>query len=262
METREQLEKRLEDLKKELKKETLVNESLKIVLNSSFGKLGSKWSILYSPDLMMTVTLTGQLSLLMLIERLELAGISVVSANTDGFVSLMDKELYQTYDNICFDWELDTGFELEESKYKALYSRDVNNYLALSEYGPKGKGIFTTDGLTKNPQAPICAEAVSKFLSDGNPIEKTIRDETDVRKFMNVRTVNGGAVFRNKYLGRVVRWVYSNDGDSITYLKNGNKVAKSDGSLPLMELDGIPESIDLERYIDEAKGILTDIGVS
>ena len=59
---------------------------LKITINGSFGKFGSMFSSLYSPDLMLTVTLTGQLVLLLLIETLELAGISVVSGNTDGIV--------------------------------------------------------------------------------------------------------------------------------------------------------------------------------
>jgi DNA polymerase elongation subunit (family B) len=57
---------------------------MKIAANGVFGKLGSPWSILYAPHLMVAVTLTGQLALLMLIERAERMGISVVSANTDG----------------------------------------------------------------------------------------------------------------------------------------------------------------------------------
>ena len=45
--------------------------TLKISLNGTFGKLASKHSVLYSPDLMLAVTLTGQFTLLMLIEWLE-----------------------------------------------------------------------------------------------------------------------------------------------------------------------------------------------
>jgi hypothetical protein len=60
---------------------------LKIVVNGSFGKFGSKWSKLYAPDLLIQTTVTGQLALLMLIELLEEAGIEVLSANTDGIVT-------------------------------------------------------------------------------------------------------------------------------------------------------------------------------
>lgn len=249
-----------ERLKAKRSGNSLINQSLKIVINGSFGKLGSKWSILYSPDLMMTVTLTGQLALLMLIERLELAGIKVVSANTDGFVSIMDKSLYETYDDICFQWELDTAFELEETKYKGLYSRDVNNYLALTDYGAKGKGIFTINQITKNPAATICIQAVMDYLTKDISLEDTIRNCQDITQFLTVRSVTGGAVWKGRYLGRVVRWIYSTDGEKITYKKNGNKVAKSDGSRPIMEIKGMEEDIDYLRYIDEAKEILEAIG--
>ncbi len=236
-------------------------DALKIVVNGSFGKLGSKYSKLYSPGLMLAVTLTGQLSLLMLIERLDAAGIDVVSANTDGFVSLMDKDQYRRYDDICFDWELDTNFELEETRYKAVYSRDVNNYLAIGEDGKaKGKGIFSENPLMKNPVAPITLTAVRKFLLDGNPIETTIRNCEDVRQFVVVRTVRGGGVWRDEYLGKVARWVYTVDGEPIRYQSNGNKVATSDGAFPVMEFKGIPVGLDYDRYITMAKDILNDIG--
>lgn len=239
----------------------IVNESLKIVLNGSFGKLGSKWSALYSPDLMMTVTLTGQLALLMLIEQLESIGVNVVSANTDGFVSLLNKDQHGEYQSICKQWESDTGFELEDNYYKALYSRDVNNYLAITEHGSKGKGIFTIDQLTKNPHANICVIAVSELLEKSIPISKTILECKDIRQFLIVRSVTGGAIWRDQYLGKVVRWIYSKKGDQISYEKNGNKVAKSDGSLPLMTLsDEIPDCIDYDRYIKEAESILDDLG--
>lgn len=244
-------------------KNKVVNESLKIVINGSFGKLGSKYSALYSPDLMMTVTLTGQLSLLMLIEQLEKNGINVVSANTDGFVSLVPKHKYDLYDSLCFDWELLTNFELEETKYKALYSRDVNNYLAVTDYGSKGKGIFTIDALSKNPQAPICVIAVMDLLSKGKPISETIQNCDDLTQFISVRSVTGGAVFEDEYLGRVVRWIYSTRGNTIHYKKNGNKVPKSDGSRPIMEFDGeFPDDIDYDRYIEEATSILDDLGLT
>lgn len=244
-------------------KDSVTSDSLKIVINGSFGKLGSKYSALYSPDLMMAVTLTGQLSLLMLIEALELKGISVVSANTDGFVSLMGKSEYKVYDETCKQWESATSFELEETQYKALYSRDVNNYLAVTTCDKaKGKGIFTVNTLTKNPAAPICTHAVSELLIHRTPIEKTILGQVDKNLFLRVRTVNGGAVYKGKYLGRVVRWVYTKSGDVITYKKNGNKVPLSDGATPVMDLTAYPEDIDYDRYIEDAKSILDDLGIT
>lgn len=257
-----------ERLKAKKEGNKIVNESLKIVINGSFGKLGSKYSFLYSPDLMIAVTLTGQLSLLMLIEELENNDVSVISSNTDGFVSLLTKEQYQRYDSICFNWELTTGFILEETRYKALYSRDVNNYLAITDYGYKGKGIFTLDSLQKNPQATITIKAVIKFLVDNIPVCKTIKNCKDLKEFLHVRSVTGGATYKDTYLGRVVRWIYSTNGDVIKYKKPNKtgtfpKVAKSEGSRPIMDMGcEFPKDIDYDRYIEESMSILDDIGIT
>lgn len=242
-------------------KNDVVNKSLKIVINGSFGKLGSKYSALYSPDLMMTVTLTGQLSLLMLIEKLENNGINVVSANTDGFVSLLQKDAYKIYDAICFDWEIATGFELEETKYKGLFSRDINNYLALTDYDAKGKGIFSIDEpLRKNPEAIISIKAVIEYLTNKTPVAETIRGCEDIREFILARTANGGAVWKDQYLGKVARWVYSTRGHSINYKRSGNQVAKSAGAYPVMELGPVPEHIDYDRYTSISMDILEGLG--
>lgn len=243
----------------------VVADSLKIVINGSFGKLGSKYSALYAPDLMLAVTMTGQLSLLMLIERLELEDFRVVSANTDGFVTLVPKDRYARYDAICQDWELDTAFELEETRYRALYARDVNNYLALTKSGFKGKGIFADPGLSKNPVMSICVEAAVAYLNDGTPIVTTIQECGDIRKFLTVRTVKGGAVWRGQYLGRVVRWVWGAGGEAITYQSNGNKVATSDGAVPVMDFDEIEFDeldIDYRRYLEATEEILTSVGAT
>lgn len=173
----------------------VVAEVLKIVLNGSFGKFGSMYSRLYSPQLLIQVTVTGQLALLMLIEWLESRGIGVVSANTDGIVIKCARSKKDTLDAVVAMWERRTGFVTEETIYKALYSRDVNNYLAVKlDGGVKGKGAFGKVSISKNPTNEICNIAVSTFLEHGTPIEKTIRECTDIRKFVTVRTVKGGAI--------------------------------------------------------------------
>lgn len=243
-----------------------VADTYKIILNGSFGKLGSKYSILYSPDLFLQVTMTGQLSLLMLIEELELNGISVISANTDGFVSVIPKNKYQLYDGICNTWELNTDLVLEETQYKAIYSRDVNNYCAITTDDKiKGKGIFTLGLLSKNPQYEITVMAVIDYLKSGVPLKKTIKECKDIIKFNCVRTVKGGGCWKGSYLGKVVRWVYTTNGEPILYQTNGNKVATSDGATPIMNLseinDNIWDHLDYDKYVKIANKILIDIGV-
>ncbi len=253
-------------------------ESLKIAVNGSFGKLGNKWSVLYAPDLMIQVTLTGQLSLLMLIEMIEASSvITVLSANTDGVLIKCQKSLYPVLTDIIAKWEAITGFTTEETRYDAVYSKDVNNYLAIkTDGGVKGKGLYANpwekEGpnvykLQKNPSTTIVIEAVVARLRDGIPLEKTIGDCRDIRKFLSVRAVTGGATIGKEYLGRAVRWYYSRERGSVLQYKKAtkhgthNKVPKTDGSKPLMELpDEFPADVNYDWYVAEAKSVLGNIG--
>ena len=69
------MKKLIADTLEWLEKEVIANGG-KIVLNGTFGKLFSLFSIFFSPQQGISTTVGGQLSLLMLIERLEIAGIS------------------------------------------------------------------------------------------------------------------------------------------------------------------------------------------
>lgn len=249
----------------------VVADSLKITINGSFGKLGNKYSILYAPDLLIQVTVTGQLTLLMLIERLELAGIRVVSANTDGIVILCHKTQREQMLAIVSQWEVDTQFKTEESEYRALYSRDVNNYIAIkTDDSTKTKGVFANpwateknkdERLKKNPTNQICIDAVTALLIKGTPIDHTIRSSRDITKFISVRSVKGGAVKDGVYLGKSIRWYYATGEEGeIVYAKNGNKVPRSDGAKPAMELPtAFPEDVNFDWYVAEAQKILEGI---
>lgn len=241
-----------------------VNESLKITINGTFGKLGSVYSILSAPELMIQVTVTGQLTLLMLIERLEAAGISVVSANTDGIVTKFDNDKFESVEVIVKDFEALTKYRTEKTEYLAIYSRDVNNYIAFGIDGKvKTKGAFSPGSLQKNPENDICKEAVIEYLKSGKPFEQTIRECKDITKFVSVRTVKGGGIYDGYYLGKVVRWVYSTKSrGTINYKTSGNKVPRTDGCYPVMDLpEEFPDHINYEWYETECKELLMDLGV-
>lgn len=248
-------------------------ESLKIVVNGVFGKLLSVWSIVFAPHMGIQVTVGGQLCLLMLIESLELASISVVSANTDGVTSYVPNHLYDRYLAIVKEWEKIVGLQTDEKVYQALYSRDVNNYMAVEEGGKvKAKGAYLNAykepdlaifRFHKNPVNIICLEALEAYLVHGIALEKTVRACTDIRKFVTVRTVKGGGVKNGEYLGKTVRWYYAQgETGEIIYAKSGNKVARTDGAKPCMELpETFPDDVDLDWYVREADSLLQDFGL-
>ena len=260
----------------EAKRWKVIADSLKITVNGSFGKLGNKYSTLYAPQLMLQVTITGQLVLLMLIEALELVGIEIVSGNTDGFIAKYHKSRHEDVRRMIAAWEAHTGYKTEETRYKAVYSRDVNSYVAVKgsgepksrfldeQLGVKTKGAYSERGsalnsvLSRNPETLVCIDAVLKYVAHNKPIEETIHTCTDFRRFVSVRKVKGGAEKNGKYLGKIVRWYYPrNEAGYIAYVETGNKVAKTDGARPVMDLpESFPNDIDYKRYIREAQDML------
>jgi DNA polymerase elongation subunit (family B) len=247
-------------------KNTVEADVLKIVLNGSYGKFGSRFSALYSPELLLQTTITGQLSLLMLIESLEENNIQVVSANTDGIVTKYRAEDSELVQKLLAEWTLKTTYNLEQTDYRIIASRDVNNYLAVKTDGKtKGKGCFADPSLSKNPDGQIIYEAVIAKIASGKPISQTIKKCTDITKFVTVRTVTGGAMWQDKYLGKAIRFYHTSIPElkevTITYAKNGNKVPLSLGCMPLMDLpDTFPTDINYDYYIMKANELLIGVG--
>lgn len=245
-------------------KDTITSDCYKIILNGVFGKFGSIYSCLYSPPLLLNTTLTGQLAILMLIEAFDLAGIETVSTNTDGIVIKCNEIDLAKYLKIKTDWEQQTNFSLEPTKYKALFSESVNSYIAITiDDKIKLKGIYGERGIHKNPVAEICIEAVIQFILKKIPIQDTIKACTDITKFIIARAVKGGGIWKDQFLGKVVRWVYGNDGEAIKSKINGNKVAGSDNAIPIMSLPNIfPDYINYEIYYDMATKMLKRLGIN
>jgi hypothetical protein len=175
------------------KKDKVKADGLKITINSIFGKLGSNTFWLYDPKALLSVTVSGQLYLLMLIESLVLAGIQVISANTDGIVCKVPRNMEGYYNQICKWWQDKTGFSLEYTDYEFYARTDVNNYLTKKADGHvKTKGRYLTEKdteeweksfLKKGYKYPIVSRALFQYFMDKKPIEETIRESQDVLDF-------------------------------------------------------------------------------
>lgn len=246
-------------------------ETLKIVINGTFGKTGERGgrSIVYYPEMMIQVTLSGQLSLLMLIEAFEMNGIEVISANTDGITVKCPIEKVTLKNKLIEEWQDATGLNMESKFFKAVYSRDVNNYIALLDKPDKkeegayqyAKAIGAYRKVTGayppkwNPSNDICKEALIMYLAQDVPMAETITACKDIRKFLTVREVKGGGVKDGVYLGKAVRWYHATEADGeIVYANSGNKVSKSEGAKPCMELPAVfPDDIDYDYYIRTAE---------
>ncbi len=253
-------------LKAKAEGDKTTSETLKISLNGTFGKLASRYSVLYSPDLMLAVTLTGQLTLLMLIEKLENIGVETLSANTDGIAVRYEQYKQEDVDLIIKEFSALSKFEFEFTPYRVLAMKDVNNYIAVKpDRSLKVKGIYAPLSLRKNPTAQVCSDAVGAWLAFGVLLGETIYN-APFKDFISARNVTGGGKQAGKYLGKVVRWYQSKDSvEPIRYYTNDNKVAKSDGARACMTVSDFkthPKDLDYDWYYKEAIKIAVAVGAS
>lgn len=251
--------------------------TLKISLNGTFGKLASRYSVLYAPDLMLAVTLTGQFTLLMLIEWLEYAGATTLSANTDGIAIRYSQDKEELVQRVVARFSEVSRFVFEFTPYRVLAMKDVNSYFAVkTDRSVKMKGIYAPLverkggkeklNLRKNPTAQVCSDAVAAWLAYGVPFAETIKKAPFV-DFLSARNVTGGGEQAGEYLGGVVRWYQSTDRElpPLRYVKNGNKVPKTEGARACMELseDGKhPADLDYSWYLNECVIIASNCGCS
>ena len=231
----------------------------KIVINAVFGKLGSETGWFYDPKAFISVTLNGQLLLLMLIEELEMNGIEVISANTDGVVAKIHKDKEDLYKSICSNWMKTTNLELEFSNYKAIYRTGVNSYLAIDSSGKiKKKSQFEENKvLEQAPKFLVVAKALNAFLINKTPIEKFIRNHTDIYDFcaskkighdfdMYLKTIVDGKLLSNK-LQKVNRYYVSKSG-GLLFQKDSKKEIGIEAGTQVCILNNCDESLDIKSY--------------
>lgn len=195
------------------------SNSLKITLNGTFGKLGSVYCSFYAPQLMLAVTLTGQMNLLCLMHEMEKTGAKIISANTDGImVEYTPKQRARLLKAIAANSKR-TGFEYEETPYSQIAIKDVNNYIAITTDGKvKAKGLYGDSGVApagtpggKNPTMEVCSLAARAFLVSGLKPEEFITNHKVVKDFMAIRGVSGGGIQHEKVV-EVDDWLLCEEG--------------------------------------------------
>jgi hypothetical protein len=225
-------DKRLElkPLAKKDKKIKGIVGALKLAVNSVYGKSSDMQSWMYDRMLTMFTTITGELSLLMLIEKYELAGINIISANTDGVTILVKKSLTDKMDEINKWWMDVTQYELERTDYQKIIFSTVNDYLAIKTDGDvKKKGDFLTDfELHKNKSARIVPIALEHFYVHSVPVEDTIKRHRNIFDFClrqkaskdfhyeGIDRSTGKTTTYNK----LIRYYVSKSGEKLLKVKN------------------------------------------
>lgn len=164
--------------RKSYPKSSAENGMLKLALNSVYGDSNNQYSVFYDPMYTMKITINGQLSLLMLAERLlEIKGLKLIQLNTDGLTVAMLRESEEEYFAVCKSWEKQVGLQLEYADYSKMIIRDVNNYIAIYTDGKvKRKGAYQYEGLGwhQNQSSLIIPMAAEAAVVHGKDIREFI----------------------------------------------------------------------------------------
>lgn len=196
---------------------------LKIVINSIYGKLGFERGDICDRLAVLKVTINGQLMIMMLCESLELAGIEVMSANTDGIVVKLYKRDKAKFEEIANDWKKLTKLDADSEEYKCYINRDINNYVIeeingkVSYKGDLNPNMYAVD-LQKGYNMPIVAQAVVNYFLNNKPVLETLYGCKNILDFC--KTQNVGKQFHVEFtvgssreiLQRNVRFYVTNKG--------------------------------------------------
>ncbi len=264
-------------------------EWLKLALNGGgFGMTNQPDSWQYDPFVHFSCTIGNQFEMLMLIESMELNGIHCVSANTDGIVCLLPKEMSDKYYEICHEWEAIVGNtkmgKLEYKDYDELIQEHVNSYIAVSKGKMKLKGRMNYEvPLNKNNMKDITRiqrKAIQEYFSKKIPIETTIRGCENIFMFVfGYKSRDYSFIATNKKgekddLGHLVRCYASTEGIKMSKSKEeeegvtsrrGMKIIKDSWVTVYNQHIPMPISeyqINYDWYISGAQELIRKIEVS
>lgn len=204
--------------------------TLKLILNTTYGASLAKTNPLYDPLMGRSVCITGQLSILELAMRYlrECKTLRIIQLNTDGLmISLEESEMPIVY-RLNDEWQQTKHLELEEDKISTICQKDVNNYVMVFENGKvKTKGSYVTFGMAPagafsiNNNHTIVKKAVIDYFTKNIPVEDTIYRCTDIFEFQIIAKAGGGykSVYRvpADFEERKKRWQKNNRGSRFAW---------------------------------------------
>ena len=108
---------------------------LKLILNTTYGCMGSAYNNLYDPANRLRVCIFGQCAIVDLLDKLEdkIQGLEIFQSNTDGIIISCEDHEYDEVEKIIHEWEARTGLEMEIDESLYLAQKDVSNYILIEK---------------------------------------------------------------------------------------------------------------------------------
>lgn len=260
-------------LKAEKKKKE--REPFKRICNITYGSEGDKFNPMYDPLHRKLVCVFGQVLVIDLIEKLEPI-ITLIQSNTDGILVKIKRKDFDKFDDTVYEWEQRTGLHMSFDFYKAVYQKDVNNYVVIDYDGNmKSKGAYVKKLDKLDYDLPIINEAMVDYIVKGIPIERTINNCNELQKFQKLVKLSGKYSFvmhnNKKYLYKCYR-VFASKSESDGYIgkcKNDGSTVEKFANTPercFIYNDSVvgvetPQKLDKQWYVNLTNERLKQFGV-
>ena len=179
--------RKLREQRVSYKKGTAENAMLKLALNGVYGASNDQFSVFFDPLFTMKVTISGQMMLCMLAEKLlTVPSLQIIQANTDGITVYVKRDQKSVINTWCHIWSVTTDLHLEEVEYTKMIIADVNSYIAVKTDGStKRKGRYEYElELHQDHSALVVPKVAEMHLVSGAPIRETVMNWPDKMDFM------------------------------------------------------------------------------
>lgn len=248
-----------------------------------YGKSADKDSWLFDKQFTSNVCISGELSLLMIIEQQELLGNKCIMANTDGATFIVKRSEFDKFKKVCTDWEAMTGYELEYTYFKSLWFSNVNNYLGVKEDGEikkKGDAFLTDYEVFKDKSNRVVPLALEAYYTKGTDPEVFINKHDNMFDFCARGKVNRDFYLKavdkktgkEEKFNKLIRYYASKEGVKLYKIK---RPSCKTNAAPVSEIladhksqtvwnnpiDAYThlENVDRQFYIDKVKALIFKI---
>lgn len=164
-------------------------EAYKVILLAVIGSMKKENSPFYDPESYQLLSITGQLFIVDLLEKLE-GLVTVIQTNTDGImIKPLNWDDKDKIINIIKEWECRTGFSIKLETLTNLWQRDVNCYCCLNEKKQViakgdilknydiGKEAYANQDFFNCKEPPIIAQGIVNYLIYGKEPEKYVEEK-------------------------------------------------------------------------------------
>ena len=151
-------------------------EVYKILLNSTYGAMKSKYNKLYNPQQANNVVVNGQLIMAYLIESIKPA-CELIQTNTDGIIIKYEKEMKQSILWLLEMFEKRFNLHFDVDLITKIAQRDVNNYVVQYQDGTiaaKGRFANWNGGTYERNSLTIIDKALVNYYMFGKRINQTV----------------------------------------------------------------------------------------